>query len=101
MTDMQHANRMTDEELDVWVDIYYQASIAELLDITFSTFIKAPFSYLATSGQSSVFDCLLSGHKPLLPAQVAVAQAFESASAPQRQPFLKLVTDKAEAEKPF
>ncbi|WP_218573252.1 hypothetical protein [Pseudomonas sp. L-22-4S-12] len=38
---------MSDEELDVWADIFYQAKVSGLADVAFSQFIGNPFTHLS------------------------------------------------------
>lgn len=68
---------MTNDELDTWADIYAQARVAELVSVTFSEFLQAPFTYLANAGQETAMDCLITGHRPLLPKQVQVARQIQ------------------------
>jgi hypothetical protein len=74
MDKQQVTHLMSNDELDTWADIYAQAKLSELLDIPFSTFLDAPFTYLACAGQDTALDSIISGHRPLLPAQVQVTR---------------------------
>lgn len=43
---MNTADGMSDEELDVWADIFYQAKIGGIIAVTFSQFLSCPFMHL-------------------------------------------------------
>jgi hypothetical protein len=43
---MSTAEDMSDEELDVWADIFYQAKVGGVTEVTFSQFISNPFMHL-------------------------------------------------------
>ena len=48
---MNTADGMSDEELDVWADIFYQGKIGGLIAVTFSQFISSPFMDLSSALQ--------------------------------------------------
>lgn len=43
---MNAADGMSDEELDVWADVFYQAKVGGVTEVTFSQFISNPFTHL-------------------------------------------------------
>lgn len=45
---MNTADGMSDEELDTWADIFYQAKIGGVTEVTFSQFISSPFMHLGS-----------------------------------------------------
>ena len=92
---------MTNDELDTWADIYAQARVAELVNVTFSEFLQAPFTYLANAGQETALDCLITGYRPLLPKQVQAAQRIQqdwadtdTAAQPKQRGHLTLVASR-------
>lgn len=48
---MNTADGMSDEELDVWADIFYQGKIGGLIAVTFSQFISSPSMHLSSALQ--------------------------------------------------
>lgn len=46
---MNAAEGMSDEELDVWADVFLQAKIGGVTEITFSQFISNPYLHLDPS----------------------------------------------------
>ena len=46
---MNTTDGMSDEELDVWADIFYQAKIGGVIEVTFSKFISSPFMHLSSA----------------------------------------------------
>lgn len=45
---MNTADGMSDEELDTWADIFYQAKIGGVTAVTFSQFLNCPFMHLSS-----------------------------------------------------
>lgn len=45
---MNTADGMSDEELDTWADIFYQAKIGGVTSVTFSQFLSCPFMHLSS-----------------------------------------------------
>ncbi len=43
---MNATEGMSDEELDVWADIFVQAHLGAVIDVPFSQFISNPIAYL-------------------------------------------------------
>lgn len=43
---MNATEGMSDAELDIWTDIFYQAKVSGFADAAFSQFISNPFRYL-------------------------------------------------------
>lgn len=74
MNEQQVTHLMSNDELNTWADIFAQAKVADLLSITFSEFLEAPFTHLASAGQDTALDCMITGFRPLMPAQVRAAQ---------------------------
>ncbi|SFT82260.1 hypothetical protein SAMN05216264_104317 [Pseudomonas marincola] len=46
---MNTTDGMSDEELDVWADIFYQAKIGGLITMNFSQFLSCPFMHLSSN----------------------------------------------------
>ena len=46
---MNTADGMSDEELDTWADIFYQAKISGVISVTFSQFLSGPFMHLSSA----------------------------------------------------
>ncbi|RJX72678.1 hypothetical protein [Pseudomonas sp. LS-2] len=65
-------------ELDLWADIYCEARVSRITDVSFSKFLEAPAKHLDEAGQASALDCLERGHLPLMPAQVAAKRRLEN-----------------------
>ena len=57
--------------------IYDQAHLSAL-GFTFEQFSDAPIATLQTAGQADAIHIMLSGHRPLLPAQVALRRKLEA-----------------------
>jgi hypothetical protein len=45
---MNTADGMSDEELNTWADIFYQAKIGGVTAVTFSQFLSCPFTHLGS-----------------------------------------------------
>lgn len=74
---------MSNADLDVWADIYAQAKIGELVTVPLSQFLLDPWTHLSGAGQESAIDCINTGHRPLLPAQVRASKAIHAEWADQ------------------
>lgn len=48
---MNTADGMSNEELDIWADIFYQARIGGVTEVSFSQFISSPFMHLNSAPQ--------------------------------------------------
>lgn len=70
MSTEQITHLMDNSEFDAWADIYTEARISDLIHIPLSTFLRDPWAYLVQAGQDTAMDCVINGHKPLLPEQV-------------------------------
>lgn len=46
---MNTADGMSNEELDTWAEIFYQAKIGGVTEVTFSQFISSPFMHLGSA----------------------------------------------------
>ncbi|PJE40531.1 hypothetical protein SAMN05216370_3044 [Pseudomonas peli] len=46
---MNTADGLSDEELDTWADIFYQAKIGGVTEVTFSQFLSCPFMHLSSA----------------------------------------------------
>lgn len=49
---MNLAEGMSDEEIDFWADLFYQAKISGVIEVTFSQFISEPFTHLGAAPNS-------------------------------------------------
>ena len=58
-------------------EIFDQAHLAKL-GFTLEQFLDAPIATLKAAGQSDAILIMLSGHRPLLPAQVALRRKLEA-----------------------
>ena len=83
MSTEQITNLIDNAEFDTWADIYAQARVAELISVTFSQFLQAPWEYLTTAGQETAVDCISNGFMPLLPKQAQASQKIQAAWASQ------------------
>jgi hypothetical protein len=45
---MNSTDGIDDEELDIWADIFYQAKVGGVTEVTFSQFISCPFMHLSS-----------------------------------------------------
>ena len=59
-------------------EIFDQAHLAKL-GFTLEQFFHAPIATLKTAGQADAILIMRSGHRPLLPAQVALRRKLEAA----------------------
>ncbi len=59
-------------------EIFDQAHLATL-GFTLEQFLHAPIATLQAAGQADAILIMLSGHRPLLPAQVALRRKLEAA----------------------
>lgn len=50
------AEGMSDEELDVWADIFHQAKVVGVTKVTFSQFIQNPFAHLSPALEPAYGD---------------------------------------------
>ena len=50
---MNTADGMSNEELDIWADIFYQAKIGGVTQVSFSQFISSPFMHLNSAPQKT------------------------------------------------
>lgn len=48
---MNTADGMSNEELDIWADIFYRARIGGVTEVSFSQFISSPFMHLNSPPQ--------------------------------------------------
>ncbi len=48
---MNSSDGMSDDELDVWADIFCQAKVGEVIEVTFSQFISNPLAHLSPGFQ--------------------------------------------------
>lgn len=78
MSTEQITHLMDNSEFDTWADIYAEARIADLIHIPLSTFLLDPWAYLVSAGQDTALDCVMNGHKPLLPEQVKASSRIHS-----------------------
>ena len=46
---MNLAEGMSDQEIDFWADLFYQAKISGVIEVTFSQFMREPFSHLGVA----------------------------------------------------
>jgi hypothetical protein len=46
---MKFAEGMSNEEIDFWADLFYQAKISGVIEVTFSQFIREPFTHLGAT----------------------------------------------------
>jgi hypothetical protein len=58
-------------------EIFDQAHLAKL-GFTLEQFLHAPIATLKAAGQTDAIQIMLSGHRPLLPAQVALRRKLEA-----------------------
>lgn len=49
---MNLAEGMSNEEIDFWADLFYQAKISGVIEVTFSQFISEPFTHLGAAPAS-------------------------------------------------
>jgi hypothetical protein len=49
---MNFAEGMSNEEIDFWADLFYQAKISGVIEVTFSQFISEPFTHLGAASAS-------------------------------------------------
>ena len=61
-------------------EIFDQAHLAKL-GFTLAQFLDVPIATLKAAGQADAIQIMLSGHRPLLPAQVALRRKLEAAWA--------------------
>lgn len=66
---MNFAEGMSNEEIDFWADLFYQAKISGVIEVTFSQFISEPFTHLGASPASpNTTAKKVSAHLALVPS---------------------------------
>ncbi|HBO6052693.1 hypothetical protein N0036_08575 [Pseudomonas aeruginosa] len=78
MSPVTTAQLMCPSDRAAWTKIYTEAHIAELIKISLSEFLQNPKFYLISAGQETAVACVMSGYKPLLPAQVQAAAKIQA-----------------------
>lgn len=77
---MNTADGMSDEELDTWADIFYQAKIGGVTEVTFSQFISSPFMHLSSAFHKmeqpeKEKSCLRLAYSKGLPPKISLGNA--------------------------
>ena len=87
---------LTDEQLELWGEVYVQCNFGLLYGVWFHEFLENPRKHLARVGQDAAPQSILNGFPPLLPAQLEVKKRIDSIFQEQ-ETLMNAVEPKQEA----